>query len=541
MENNTTENIELNANQNSEINTANEQINPTNTDNNSALNKYPEQWAWASRYESLKQLSTPMKFPNQNKEAEMVFEKKDSILSVAVTILAVLFSRLVLFNSFGLFTSLFFIIVFSILLIYFKSKNKEINSFCKIIAGIGYIFSVVFFITDSRFIDGLDFIFEWLVFAYLAYSLGTNRKSLDDSVVSPILKSMLEIPFSEFKSQLSVSAYMINGKKKVSNIKSVLIGLVIGFPLFLIICGLLMEADDNMKNIMNDFFDTVFSDGIMMWMTYLICAFPCSLYIFSTIFTNSVRNGSSEPDKTESSSSAGIVNNIIYYIAVTPVILLYVLFFILQASYYLSAFQHKLPLGYETFSEYARKGFFELLTVAVFNTLIMLIINYTSKEKTKVLKFYNVTLSISTIFLIITAISKMVMYVDGYGLTQDRVYASWFMVLLGILFVIVIIKQFKENLKISKCFTGAFLVMFAILCFSRPDAVIAKYNIEMYRADYLLELDTDALLRLSDDGKLVAVNNGVVTAEDAWSYSETLQKGTMIDILNISSLILNEK
>ncbi len=96
----------------------------------------------------------------------------------------------------------------------------------------------------------------------------------------------------------------------------------------------------------------------------------------------------------------------------------------------------------------------------------------------------------------------MVMYVDGYGLTQDRVYASWFMVLLGILFVIVTIKQFKENLKISKCFTGAFLVMFAILCFSRPDAVIAKYNIEMYRADYLLELDTDALLRLSKGASL---------------------------------------
>lgn len=50
-------------------------------------------------------------------------------------------------------------------------------------------------------------------------------------------------------------------------------------------------------------------------------------------------------------------------------------------------------------------------------------------------------LSIFTLILIATAISKMVMYISVYGLTQLRFYTTWFMLLLAVIFVMIIVKQ----------------------------------------------------------------------------------------------------
>ena len=102
--------------------------------------------------------------------------------------------------------------------------------------------------------------------------------------------------------------------------------------------------------------------------------------------------------------------------------------------------------------------------------------------------------------------SKMVMYINNYGLTELRLYTSWFMVLLAIVFVLIIIKQFRFDMKFSSYFAAVFTVMLGLLCFSRPEALIARYNIEMYRSGQLEELDKDAILRMSDDGLLAAFN-----------------------------------
>ena len=89
-------------------------------------------------------------------------------------------------------------------------------------------------------------------------------------------------------------------------------------------------------------------------------------------------------------------------------------------------------------------------------------------------------------------------------------------------------------MNISQWCTSAFTVMFAILCFSRPDSIIAKYNIEQYNAGNLSRLDKYELLEMSDDSILTALKNGVVTEDEAERNARKGEYGR----LNISSLLL---
>lgn len=228
----------------------------------------------------------------------------------------------------------------------------------------------------------------------------------------------------------------------------------------------------------------------------------------------------------------------IIYTAVTPVCILYVMFFISQANYFLSAFSGRLPDGY-IYSDYARKGFFELCIISMINFAVILIINLLAKKggrnKPAALKIYSLILCAFTLVMIAVAISKMVIYISAYGLTRLRVYTMWFMVLMAFFFVIIAIKQLRFEFSTAKWTAAVFTVMFAVLCFSRPDAVIAKYNIEMFNAGSLSELDINSLFELSDDAVLTAVKSGTISPEEAEEKHHTNS-----DSYNISSLLVNK-
>jgi hypothetical protein len=77
------------------------------------------------------------------------------------------------------------------------------------------------------------------------------------------------------------------------------------------------------------------------------------------------------------------------------------------------------------------------------------------------------------------------------------------MVLCAIVFLMIILKQIRVRFNIARGVTVAFTVMFALLCFSRPDALIAKYNTQMNRAGKLESYDESYVQTLSDDGVAV--------------------------------------
>lgn len=476
-----------------------------------------------------------------------VYSKAETVLSVFVFIAAFCFVRYVVFHAMGFITTGLYIAIITAAIIYLRKKECNFSKFNKVLTGVLYLFSIVFSITANNFIKTLDAIFLFGAGAYLIYSVGADNKNVERFLPFALCKAVFEYPFSNFDKQASITSDSLSSSKAGSNAKYIVIGLLITVPLTAVVAALLMSADDGMDRILTNIFDRIFREELWNIILQLGLAIPCSLYLFGMFYTNTHLNGLTSLDENRCKQSLynmRFVSNLIVYTAITPICILYVLFFISQASYFLSAFAGNLPDGY-TYADYARQGFFELFAVALINLGVLCFMSLFSKkagrEKTKVLKFYSIIISVFTIILIATAMSKMVMYIDNYGLTRLRLYTSWFMVLLALTFVMVIIKQFKFDMQFAKHFSIMFTVMFAILCFSRPEALIARYNISMYNSGYLEELDIDAILDMSDDALLVALDKGEVTAEEVNKNKKYLYQRSDFGRYNIPAVLVDIK
>lgn len=129
--------------------------------------------------------------------------------------------------------------------------------------------------------------------------------------------------------------------------------------------------------------------------------------------------------------------------------------------------------------------------------MIMLAHLIVKREKVRVLGIETAALCLFTLMLIITAISKMMMYINYYGLTQMRVYTTWFMVVLFLIFTVTAVRQFKK-FNAARVMIGGFVILFLILSYGNVDGRIAAYNIDRYQDGTLEKLDVEALSGLSD-------------------------------------------
>ena len=136
--------------------------------------------------------------------------------------------------------------------------------------------------------------------------------------------------------------------------------------------------------------------------------------------------------------------------ATLPLLFVYLVFFVSQWKYYVSGFTGVLPQGF-SYAEYAREGFFQLCSVSVINLVItavvILFMQRQGSGSTLVRRLICILFSLFTLVLIATALAKMGMYIESYGLTQKRVYASWLMLVLAVVFVLIPIGQFLERLQ----------------------------------------------------------------------------------------------
>ena len=475
------------------------------------------------------------------------YKRADCVLALITAVMSVFFVRLVMFVKLGLFATVFSVVMITTEILYMKAKDIRVNGINKVIAGVLYAFGTVFAITDNTLVKTLDLLFMIMLNAYFVYSAGAEKNDIEDFLPFALIMALFSYPFDKFGAQAKITSDRLSKSSCAKNFKSIIAGLFLAVPLTLVVGALLMSADDGVKKIMNLFSSNVMSEGVWSWLGYLLLAVPVSFYIFGMLYRNAVRDEIVELDSEQCAQSMKdfrIIGNIVYYTAVTPIIILYVIFFFSQAGYFLSAFKGTLPEAF-SYSEYARKGFFELCIIAVINLAVIIFMNLTAKksgnEKTTALKVYTSVLSVSTLILIATAMSKMIMYIMEYGLTALRVYTTWFMLLCAYIFVLILVKQFKPNLRLAKCISTGCVILFALLCFSRPESLITKYNIEMYNAGYLSELDVSAIKEMSDDALLTAVNEGVIDAESAKSASSYCHDNETVNQLNLSSLLLNVK
>lgn len=411
------------------------------------------------------------------------YSKTDIIFAFLTLVIGFLLVKLVFAGGLGFGAAIFFTLLLTVCVMYYRLKEVSFTKgdILKII--IGYLSAFNFALYDNTFLKLLNFLFSSLIIAYFCYTVN-NKDRKKEMFIRDMTKAALVMPVSSPSDCPGAIGAAVSKSNTAKNIKNVLLGFLIAFPCLCIVVSLLMNGDIMFESLMDNVFDNVGSD-LLIFVFQLAVGTPIAFFIFSMIFGNVERKSNVLSDEGCKSlaRSAGVMPQVMMFSAVAPLILIYILFFVSQAGYFLSAFSNILPENF-SYSSYARKGFFELCTVSAINLFVLIsmrsFVRKDEDKKSKAVSFFTVTLSLMTIMLIATALSKMIMYIDNYGLSLLRIYTSWFMVLLLVLFTLIIIKEFAPKIRMWTIFTAIFCVMFFTLTYCDVDAITARYNIQRY-------------------------------------------------------------
>lgn len=268
-------------------------------------------------------------------------------------------------------------------------------------------------------------------------------------------------------------------KSRGRDIRYVLLGVVIAVPVLFIVLPLLSSADEGFQRMMQNS-GLYIQEHFLYTIARMILSLPVAAYLFGLIYGGIHKRNTDRMDKEslrETSRSIQIVPTTAITTAMLIVCAIYLLFIGLQGKYLFSAFAGIRPENF-TYAEYARRGFFELCQTAALNLVLLLGANLFARKKntnSAVLRWLNVLLSVLTLLLILTAMSKMVLYITAFGFTIKRVLTMVFMIWMALVFTLVILRQWREFPMVRICvIAGA--VLYCSLCVLPVEHMMDSYN-----------------------------------------------------------------
>lgn len=399
-------------------------------------------------------------------------------------------------NSFGGF--LFVLALFLVTAVSLKLKGMKFSVVPLMAAASAVAVSAALILSENSFLCFFAYSYALAAYCYFLYAIAGNsiEKGFSDLIAVDFFKAMFVVPFYSFH---LLFKGMFSGKAKGCG--KIILKLLTGIFAAIIptaVVLVLLSYDKDFYSLLTKIFDfnlwDIFSNIIS-----LIFAIPVGMYIFGLFVSSAEHKGSNvmtAQSCRESYKKIKIAPVVTVLSAVVPLLCIYVIFFISQWKYYISGFTGILPDQF-SYAEYARQGFFQLCAVSVINFLVILSVvlfmRRSNRSSTVILKILSVIYSLFTLVLISTALAKMIMYINCYGLTPKRVYATWLMLVLAITFIIIIVKQFVPKLNALAASLAVGIVMFAVLSLSNTDGLIARYNVERYIEGSLETVDMDAM------------------------------------------------
>lgn len=427
----------------------------------------------------------------------------ESVFAWLCFVLGYLFIRVFMDGFRPLGELLFVILLYALTFVVVKLENARFNApaVISLLSGLALAFSTV--VSGNGGVRFFAFACSLAAYTYFVYTAFGNKlaKGFTNLLLIDFFKSAFILPFASF-GKIFHGLIPKKGEKCGKGFLKVLIGIAFAFIPCVIIIALLFY-DESFRN-MFKFIDNIGFDTVVEHIVSAGFGIPVAMYVYGLLVSSKDRKCANTPN-AENCRVAGEKTKIApvatVLAAVIPISLIYVIFFISQWKYYVSGFVGALP-SETSYAEYARRGFFQLTAVAFINFVIIALVGLLMKRDGKaakiVQKAVSVIFSLMTLVLISTAAAKMIMYIDVYGLTPKRVYASWFICVLAVLFLLVIIKQFAQKLRLVTVSALVVTVMFAGLAFSNIDGIIARYNVERYMNGSLSEIDVVALIDCGD-------------------------------------------
>jgi hypothetical protein len=455
----------------------------------------------------------------QKRENSFKPDMLDFLFALAVLALGFLFSRWVLFRWQGWGVAVFTTAYLLTVTMYFVKKGVFTQSvevwFWMVITwatGLSYA------LWDNAGFEIIRVLFLFKAAVYYAI-IASNRTILGKTsnyLLMDGINAIIILPFRNIINQYV--SFSVPGK--TGKLLPGLLGAAMATILALILVPMLARADSGGFKVILEVLGFISWDSFVEFLFYAFFAIPCAAYIYGLI-SGAIHGKGTDIMKREPMERAAAALRFLHpttvFVVLGTVCVIYTVFILSQLPYFFSAFTGNRPDGWLVYSLYARQGFFELCGIAAINLAILTTSNLTCKKQrpdSLLLRAFNVTLASITLVLITTAFSKMLLYIDAYGLTMIRLLPCVFMVLLAAVFIALIVLQ-KWNFSIVRFALIFGAVTICVLCLSNPDAIVVRYNADRYLSGTLNEFDTSILYRARTAGIQPAIKVYERTQDEA--------------------------
>jgi hypothetical protein len=183
--------------------------------------------------------------------------------------------------------------------------------------------------------------------------------------------------------------------------------------------------------------------------------------------------------------------------------LLFLAFVAVQVRYLFGGAERVATTAGLTYAEYARRGFFELVTVTALALPTLLLVHWLLRAESRggrhAFRVLAGTLIALLFVVMASALQRMYLYTEEYGLTELRLYATIFMAWLAIVlvwFLLTVLRGQRDRFAFGALLSGFAAVL--LINAMNPDALIARANLQRleegkrFDAYYLTTLSADA-------------------------------------------------
>lgn len=274
-------------------------------------------------------------------------------------------------------------------------------------------------------------------------------------------------------------------------------GTLIATPLLLVFGTLLVAADAIFENLVFGLFDLDPRFLGHLFLTLFITWVSAGLLTFGLLGRERGNRGLRRPD----SLSLGIVE---VGVVLGLLNVLFLAFVAVQAGYLFGGAGRVAATAGLTYAEYARRGFFELVAVTALVIPVLLMADWLLRIDASIQGRVFRALSATTVALlsviVVSALHRMYLYQQEFGLTVSRVCATVFMAWLAsvlLWFALTVLRARRDRFAFGALVSGFVAAIF--LNVVSPDALVARVNIARLEADerfdpyYLTFLSADAV------------------------------------------------
>jgi hypothetical protein len=392
-----------------------------------------------------------------------------------------------------------------------KRTHIRLSKVGRSFGALSILFAVLFSLRDSDALKAANSLA--LVFCVGAMLLSTTGESLPNASFAKMLlgsiRQWLRLPVHAIALTNRARYDATPSERSKERANSVARGTALALPLLLVFGGLFASADPVFKKSLQSFlqpnldFDAVAGHCFTLLISLVLLA--------GLLHALVLRDDRPEPPPAIT-RSAGYLGATELGIVLGSLTLLFASFIGVQFRYLFGA-RHTVEVTPGlSYAEYARGGFFELVWVAALALVVLLgthaLLKREERGSERLFRWLGRSLVVMVFGVVGSALLRMKLYTDAFGLTELRVYSTVFMGWLTIAFAWMLattLNRRSERFAFGALLSGLGVVLLTNLM--DPEGVIVRTNLSKSNADfaYLMSLSDDALMSVrSAQGSLSA-------------------------------------